>query len=233
MGMPAAPATFPAISGPDFSRSDEVEDLAKTVLSRHGKSGGIGRLYDVARAIRNEELRVLYLWNDKPFELEEDVTHDTVGKCIKAPTLWRDVTGYDVVIWIRHYFWDHWDERKRAGVVLHELLHVQVVEDDKDPDQVKVKVRKHDVEEFVDVVYHYGPLDAERERLIKAGNLWAEGQQPAASKPARAKAKAPAAAPPLRVVEAEAPGLGLTCQGNNHVPGCSHMGGEIPPKRAN
>jgi len=155
--MALQPVMFPEIEGPDFVRSSEVADVAEDVLRIHGKAGGIGRLHPVARAIADEEIHVLWLLNAKPFDPEKDEEgHDTAGKCVKAPGLWHDVTGFDVAIWIREYFWNRWDEQTRRAAVLHELLHVEVDRDKND--QAKVRIRKHDVEDFVDVVRHYGPI---------------------------------------------------------------------------
>jgi len=155
--MALQPVMFPEIEGPDFVRSTEVAGVAEDVLRIHGKVGGIGRLHPVARAIADEEIHVLWLLNAKPFVPEKDEEgHDTAGKCVKAPGLWHDVTGFDVAIWIREYFWNRWDEQTRRAAVLHELLHVEVDRDKND--QAKVRIRKHDVEDFVDVVRHYGPI---------------------------------------------------------------------------
>jgi len=156
-----APVLFPEIEGPEFLKSEQVADVARDVLSEHGKVGGVGRLFATAKAVREGEIRIAYLINAKPFdELNDDANHDAAGKCIKAPRLWHDVTGIDVAIWIREHFWKGWPPDVRAAAVLHELLHVEVDHDAKG--EVKIKVRKHDVEDFVDVVRIYGPIFGSR-----------------------------------------------------------------------
>jgi len=165
--MALQPALFPEIEEPDFVRSSEVAGVAEDVLRIHGKVGGVGRLHPVARAIADEEIHVLWLLNAKPFDPEKDEEgHDAAGKCVKAPALWHDVTRFDVVIWIREFFWSRWDEATRRAAVLHELLHVEVDRDRNN--QAKVRIRKHDVEDFVDVVRHYGPIFGEGPALVRA-----------------------------------------------------------------
>lgn len=174
--MATVPALFPDIAGPEFVRSEQVEAVARDVLSEHGKAGAVARVFDTARAIRDGEINVAWLLNEKPFdELNEDKSHDAAGKCLKAPKLWHDVTGFDVAIWIRGHFWYRADERIRRAMILHELLHVEIKRDREGV--AKVSIRKHDVEDFVDVVRHYGPIFGYAEggarALVDAANDWA------------------------------------------------------------
>jgi hypothetical protein len=164
---------FPDLEGPEFVQSDEVARVAGEVLARHGVAGGVARLYDTARAIADGKIAIAYLENTKPFNpLTDDLNHDAIAKCIKAPALWHDVTGIDVVVWVRWYFWNQFDDRQRASVVLHELLHV-AVEETKDL-ELRIRIRDHDVEEFIDVMRWYGALDVGREQLVRAYGLYHE-----------------------------------------------------------
>ena len=169
--MAIEPVLFPDLEGPEFVRSSEVADVADLVLDRHGRAGGIGALKATREALVDGAISIAYLLNTKPFDpLKDDVTHDAIAKCVKAPALWHDVTGLHGAIWIRSYFWDQFDEKARAGVVLHELLHLQVAEDE--DGQVKLRLRKHDVEEFIHVVRHYGAYVPGRKALVEAYGLW-------------------------------------------------------------
>lgn len=162
------PAMFPDLEGPDFVRSEEVADVAADVLRIHGRK--VGRLGEIEEAIEAGEVRVLYLLNTKPLdELTERQEHDTAGKCMKAPRLWHDVTGYDVAIWIREHFWKGWDVEVRRAAVLHELLHVDVERDKND--QARVRIRKHDVESFVDVARLYGPIEGDAAAYVRAATM--------------------------------------------------------------
>lgn len=185
--MAVEPVMFPDVGGVEFVRSSEVKELADDVLDRHGRSGGVPRLHPVAQAILREEISVLWLLNCKPFDPDKDEEgHDVAGKCLKVPGLWRDITGYDVAIWIREYFWREWPADTRRAALLHELLHVEVTHN-KD-DEVKVAVRKHDVEDFVDVVRHYGPLFGDGPALVRAAALYAGEPEPLDPKGRRPKA---------------------------------------------
>lgn len=164
------PAMFPDLAGGDFYQDDELDEVAANVIARHGHVGGVGRLIPVVEAIENNEIRVLFLMNGKPLAENDDPSHhDVAGKCVKAPALWHDVTGYDVAIWIRHAIWKDLDEHARRGILLHELLHIELTRD-KD-EQAKVGVRKHDVEGFVDVARHYGPIEGEGGAYVRAATV--------------------------------------------------------------
>ena len=182
--MSIAPTLFPEIEGPEFIEGPTLAAVAEEVLRRHGAAGGIGRLFDVRRAIHDQLLRVLYLINTKPFNpLQDDITHDAIAKTVKAPRLWHDVTGYDAVIWARSYFWDQFDDNQQAAVALHELLHLDVQYDD--DGQPKLRLRKHDVEDFDEVVRYYGAFLPSRATFFKAFGLWeADGGRPAPATPA-------------------------------------------------
>ncbi len=170
--MALEPVLFPDLVGPDFIRSSDIERVAEAVLDRHGRAGGIASVKRVRSAILDEAIRVEYLLNTKPFDpMKDDVKHDAIAKVVKAPRLWHDVTGIDLVVWVRAYFWDQFDDRARSGVLLHELLHVDVDIDPK-TNVVSVGLLDHDVEEFIAAVRHYGAFIPGREELIKAYGLW-------------------------------------------------------------
>lgn len=153
--MATNPVMFPDIEGPQFERAGDVAEVADEVFAKEGQDRLIPRLFDVRRAIREGDINVLYLRNTKPFDpLSDEARHDAIAKCVKAPTLWHDVTGFDAAIWVRGYFWDQFDEMSRRALLVHELLHLDVSYDD--GGAVKLAIRKHDLEEFDDVARHFG-----------------------------------------------------------------------------
>jgi hypothetical protein len=169
------PELLPEIEGAEFIRSDDVADIAREVLSEHGTVGGVVDAFETARAIADEEIHVLWLLNTKPFdEAKEERSHDAAGKCIKAPRMWADVTGYDVAIWIREHYWLEADDRVKRAMLLHELLHVEIRRDKNDV--AKVAVRKHDIEDFVAVAKHYGPIfgygNGGAPAYVRAAEVW-------------------------------------------------------------
>lgn len=182
--MVAEPVLFPELEGPEFVPSEEIERVAEEVLERHGRGGAkaVGIVGTVREAIADELIRIAYVLNTKPFDpVTEEATHDVVGRCVKAPKLWHDVTGIDVVIWIRADFWNRFDARARAAIVLHELSHVRITFDKEG--QLKLKLREHDVEEFIGVVRFYGPIDVSREVFGKALASWGEDRGDPPSEP--------------------------------------------------
>ena len=180
--MATQPAMFPEIDSPDFVRNDGVREVGEAVIRLHGGIGGVSRLHPIAEAVGEGELSILWLLNTKPFDPEKEADeHGVAGKCVKAPGLWRDVTGYHFAIWIRQHFWLEWPTEVQRAAVLHELLHIDV-ERDKNG-QAKFSVRKHDVEDFVDVVRQYGPLFGDGARLVRAAAQHAGEPEPIGKRP--------------------------------------------------
>lgn len=176
--------TFPEIEGPDFVRSSEVEAVAEKVIELHGGVGGVGRIREVAEAIAEGELRIMWLLNEKPFneDTEDDQEPEIAGRCVKAPRLWHDVTGVHYAIWARKYFWDRFGTELRRALILHELEHIEIKRDKNG--EPKFGTRKHDVEDFVDVARQYGPsaLAGEGGRYVRAAALFAGEPEPIGTK---------------------------------------------------
>ncbi|MCD6214418.1 MAG: hypothetical protein J7J46_05540 [Candidatus Desulfofervidus sp.] len=77
------------------------------------------------------------------------------GKCSRATGKWSYLTGYDYVIEVWEPFWSRVSDHAKEALIYHELLHIQKQVTTKG--KVKWILRKHDVEEFLDVVREYGP----------------------------------------------------------------------------
>ena len=116
----------------------EVEALAKKLIKRF-------RLSDAEEAV----IKFLFYKAEKS---------SFFGKCSRATGKWSYLTGYDYVIEVWKPFWDRSTDQVREALVYHELLHIQ-------KGKVKWVVRKHDVEEFLDVVQEYGPWSANLQSL--------------------------------------------------------------------
>jgi hypothetical protein len=212
---------FENLEGPEFVRSSDVEAVGEKVLELHGAIGGVPRLHPIAEAVRDGELSILWLLNEKPWndEAEDDQEPEVAGRCVKAPRIWHDVTGHHFAIWIRKHFWDEFGAELRRAVVLHELLHIEVKRD-KD-NQPKFATRKHDVEDFVDVARQYGPnaLAGDGGRYVRAAAQFAGEPEPMAARRSPSKAGGPAQAAARPAVTADDRIGELVCQGANHVPG--------------
>jgi hypothetical protein len=209
--MSTQPKIFEDLEGPDFVRSSDVEAVAEKVLELHGAIGGVIPLHPIAEAIRDGELSILWLLNEKPWndEVEDDQQPEVAGRCVKAPGLWHDVTGHHFAIWARKHFWDQFSIELRRALVLHELLHIEVKRD-KDG-QPKFSVRKHDVEDFVDVARQYGPaaLAGEGARYVRAAALFADVPESLGARRSLSDARAAEIVKPLQDV-ADAMGSDIT-----------------------
>jgi hypothetical protein len=165
------------IDARQFVPSQEVAEVAERVVDRLGRQGEVGRLFNVRRAIREGEIAIAYLLNVKPFDpTADEVKHDAIAKCIKAPTLWRDLTGHDVVIWARSWFWEQFTDEQRDALLLHELLHLDIEYDESG--EIKLGVRKHDLEEFTDVAQRFGGALPGIDPFVRAFRAW-QGKKPA------------------------------------------------------
>lgn len=90
-----------------------------------------------------------------------------LGKCKKADDLGRQLHGYDFVILLNKEVWECADftTAMKTALLDHELCHAQVKKD-KNDDVVKdengkivYRIRKHDLEEFRDIVRRHGMWD--------------------------------------------------------------------------
>jgi hypothetical protein len=101
----------------------------------------------------------------------------TLGKCKKASDLDRELVAFDFIILLRKAFWQ--DSRvsveQRVALLDHELCHAAVRVDDRTGDPVTdergrivYRMRKHDVEEFADVVRRHGIYKSDLEVFAAA-----------------------------------------------------------------
>lgn len=132
----------------------------------------VGRpMYDLLDALLAEqhsdrdlgEVRIALAWNTswKP-DVDGRVT---LGKCKKATDLDRELAPFDFVILLRKEFWQDLrvTDHQRAALLDHELMHAAVSYDAETGDPVVdargrmvYRIRKHDIEEFADIVARYG-----------------------------------------------------------------------------
>ena len=158
--MPA-PQFGDVISKPEgFEHSDEVAVVAVDIIDTHPAMHSL------------LDFRLAYLINHANPSADAAGIH-AIAKAMKAPPMWRLLSGYDGAVWVQADTWAAMGDRQRHAVVLHELLHFMV------DDKGRLAIVHHDVEEFTQVVREYGPwiggLDAMAEQL----RLWEDrGQQP-------------------------------------------------------
>lgn len=123
----------------DYVESPDMKTIATKLIRRHRTIAAV-----------TEDLRLGYRLRLGEPSGEGEAA---IAVCTKAPPLWRDESGLDVVIWAWDFWWKTFNERQREALVLHELCHIDRTE------KGAVKLRKHDVEEFTAVVHEYGIWD--------------------------------------------------------------------------
>src|SRR5438067_2592834 len=100
----------------------------------------------------------------------------TLGKCKKASDLDRELAVYDFIILLRESFWIDplVTDAQRRALLDHELCHAAVkldehgepVEDERG--RVVYRVRKHDIEEFTEIVERHGTYKRDLETFATA-----------------------------------------------------------------
>ena len=100
----------------------------------------------------------------------------TLGKCRKVGALDRELHQFDFVIILLQEFWDSGDvtDEQRRALLDHELCHGAVVLD-KNGEPVEdergrkvYRMRKHDIEEFSQVVERHGTYKRDLEKFAAA-----------------------------------------------------------------
>lgn len=127
--------------------SKEVTDVAEKVVAKH-------KLDDVKAA------RIHYL-----FDLRKN---SEAGECRLAGKLLNYLTGYNYIIEFNKQLWDLMKDEQKEALVYHELIHICKREDKKG--NIRWRIRKHSVEEFIEVADCYGTWLPELKTLKEALN---------------------------------------------------------------
>jgi hypothetical protein len=99
-----------------------------------------------------------------------------LGKCKKASDLDRELAPYDFVIFLNRWFWQDTrvTKEQRSALLDHELMHAAVAYDENgdmkrdDRGRTVYRVRKHDLEEFSDIVSRHGIWKSDIEAFARA-----------------------------------------------------------------
>lgn len=100
----------------------------------------------------------------------------TLGKMKKASDLDRELYAYDFVLLLNAEFWQDADvtDKQRRALMDHELMHGQVARDEAGDykrdtrDRYVFRIRKHDIEEFSEVVARHGTWKRDLEIFFAA-----------------------------------------------------------------
>lgn len=160
----------------------ETEGKRKAVSYQLIKQDSIaGRaMYDMCSILveeHHEEItnaRIALAW---ALSWKQDVDgHVKLGQCKKASDLDRELHPFDFVILLNAEWWQDGrvtDDQRRA-LLDHELCHATVkLDEDGEPardtmDRVIYRLRKHDIEEFTEIVARHGTYKRDLERFASA-----------------------------------------------------------------
>jgi hypothetical protein len=99
----------------------------------------------------------------------------TLGQAKKAGDLDREMHHFDFVILLNHEAWNEaqFSEKQMRALLDHELVHCEVAKDDKgevkedDFGRTCYRIRKHDVEEFTEIVARHGLWKSDLEKFAR------------------------------------------------------------------
>jgi hypothetical protein len=99
----------------------------------------------------------------------------TLGKCVKVSDLQREFMDYDFIIVLNKEIWhaQEWGHDKKLALMDHELCHATTALDEfgdvkyNEQDRPVFRTRKHDIEEFREVVERHGCYKADLEEFAK------------------------------------------------------------------
>jgi hypothetical protein len=122
-----------------------------------------------------EDVRVALAWRKA---LKGDVDgHLILGKCIKVSDLHKEFAAYDFIILLNQEIWQspEFTEDKKKALIDHELCHAAPAMDKKTGAQkedergrLQWRIRKHDIEEFEEIVKRHGTYKKDLERFAEA-----------------------------------------------------------------
>ena len=128
----------------DYTESPEAEAIAKDIIAN----------LPLVSAIN--EAKIKYLFTLKKHS-------DFAGRIQKPGRVWKFLSDYDYIVLIHKETWDAFNETQRRALIYHELNHITYRIDKEGNKQWKL--RKHDIEEFLDVVREFGAWTTELNQL--------------------------------------------------------------------
>lgn len=160
-------------------KSRKPKKISYRLIERESESGK--KWYPVLELLvsqHHEELRdakIALAWN---LSWKADVDgRVTLGKCKKASELDRELAVYDFVIILRRDFFESPSvtDHQRRALLDHELCHASVTLDGQGHDpvvdergRIVYRTRKHDLEEFKEIVDRYGTWKKDLEVFAQA-----------------------------------------------------------------
>lgn len=139
----------------------EVEEMATNIIAAHYP--------DLAEA----NLDIAYMWRSEAMAMGEGRV--AAGQCVHVADREHALHGHDFLIIMARDVWLDATPEFRRAVVDHELSHVGIRKDedggnavDEDTGRIKTFCRRHEVEEFSDVLERHGAYHSSLVRFLNS-----------------------------------------------------------------
>jgi hypothetical protein len=122
-----------------YNLSDDLLAVAGPLIQRH--------------EVHFSDLRQLsigYVMVSGGREPKKDRIDGVWARFIKVPPLWKSITGYDAIVWVRQAVWNRLSPHQREALLAHQLSHGTT------NDKGELVVVRHDLEDFAWVARNYG-----------------------------------------------------------------------------
>lgn len=115
------------------------------------------KVEQVAQEVQNKEGMDLSMCDIRYLKVYPNISKTTAGRCKALNRREHHLSGgYDYVVEMSGELWDRLDADRRYILTWHELKHVYPVYND-NKGEWNYKVRKHDVEDFEEILDRHGP----------------------------------------------------------------------------
>lgn len=119
----------------EFVVSDDLREMAERIIREHKLD------------FRPAQVEYLLVY--------PNIQKTVAGKCIKTGKELKFFTGHDYLVEISGDLWDSLDDSVRYVLLLHELLHIMPVMNEK-TGEWKMKLRQHDIMDFSYIIKQHG-----------------------------------------------------------------------------
>jgi hypothetical protein len=144
-----------------LTNATEVEEIAKEIMELHYPN------------LRDAGLDIAYMWRTEAMALGEGRV--AAGQCVHVADREFAIHGHDFLIIMARDVWNDASEEFRRAVVDHELSHVGIrydedggIEYDEDTNRAKTFCRRHEVEEFSEVLERHGAYHSSLVRFLNS-----------------------------------------------------------------
>jgi hypothetical protein len=145
------------------------------VAEKDGKQ--VPEPYQLLKQMRKEnhadisEARIALAWRHRVKSDKDGILK--LGQCVKNTGVHRELADYDFIIVLNKSAWDGFTKDQKLALLDHELCHIMPSEDKNgngqqdDRGRKLFRTRRHDIEEFSDVVRRHGLYKKDLEKLAE------------------------------------------------------------------